>query len=56
MAAIIQSLWKLSEKLGVEQRADTIEEQLNLLNEAVDAQQANNIAEALDNYADAKNS
>lgn len=54
MAAILPSLWKLSEKLGVTERADTIEAQINLLNESIDAAQGNNIADALDSYAEAQ--
>lgn len=53
MAAIITSLWKLAENLGLSIKKDTIEEQLNAMNKAVEQKQENNIANALWNYADA---
>lgn len=53
MAAIITSLWKLAENLGLSIKKDTIEEQINAMNKALEQKQENNIANALWNYADA---
>ena len=53
MAAIITSLWKLAENLGLSIKKDTIEEQINAMNKALEVNQENNIANALWNYADA---
>lgn len=53
MAAIITSLWKLAEKMGLSIKKDTIEEQINAMNKALEQKQENNIANALWNYADA---
>lgn len=53
MAAIITSLWKLAENMGLNIKKDTIEEQINAMNKALEAKQENNIANALWNYADA---
>lgn len=52
MAAIIVSLWKLAENMGLSIKKDTIEEQINAMNKALEAKQENNIADALWNYAD----
>lgn len=52
MAAIIVSLWKLATNLGLDIKKDTIEEQINAMNKALEAKQENNIADALWNYAD----
>lgn len=54
MAAIIVSLWKLAEKMGLNIKKDTIEEQINAMNKALEQKQENNIANALWNYADAQ--
>ena len=53
MAAIITSLWKLAENMGLNIKKDTIEEQINAMNKALEQKQENNIANALWNYADA---
>lgn len=53
MAAIMPSLWKLAENMGLNIKKDTIEEQINAMNKALDQKQENNIANALWNYADA---
>lgn len=54
MAAIMESLKKLSLKLGVTDEADTIVEQINLLCDKVDADYGRDIADALDKYAEAR--
>lgn len=55
MAKITEQLYRLSEKLGVTERAQTIEQQLNLMNEKVDADtKGNNITQALEAYVDVK--
>ena len=54
MAAIIVSLWKLAENMGLNIKKDTIEEQINAMNKALEQKQENNIANALWNYADAQ--
>lgn len=54
MAAIIVSLWKLAENMGLGIKKDTIEEQINAMNKALEQKQENNIANALWNYADAQ--
>ena len=54
MAAIITSLWKLAENMGLNIKKDTIEEQINAMNKALEQKQANNIADALWNYADSE--
>ena len=53
MAAIITSLWRLAENMGLNIKKDTIEEQINAMNKALEQKQENNIANALWNYADA---
>ena len=53
MAAILTSLWKLAENMGISIKKDTIEEQINAMNKALEQKQENNIANALWNYADA---
>lgn len=53
MAAIMPSLWKLAENMGLNIKKDTIEEQINAMNKALEQKQENNIANALWNYADA---
>lgn len=54
MAAIMESLKKLSLKLGVTDEADTIVEQINLLCDKVGADHGRDIADALDKYAEAR--
>lgn len=53
MAAITDSLRKLATKLGVTEEADTIEELINLINDTIGSDNGNDIADALDSYADA---
>lgn len=53
MAAITDSLRKLAYKLGVTEEADTIEELINLINDTIGSDKGNDIADALDSYADA---
>ena len=53
MAAITDSLRKLAYKLGVTEEADTIEELVNLINDTIGSDKGNDIADALDSYADA---
>ena len=52
MAAIITSLWKLAENMGLNIKKDTIEEQINAMNKALDQKQENNIADSLWHFAD----
>lgn len=52
MAAIIVSLWKLAENMGLNIKKDTIEEQINAMNKALEQKQENNIADALWHFAD----
>lgn len=54
MAAIIVSLWRLATNLGLDIKKDTIEEQINAMNKALEQKQENNVANALWNYADAQ--
>lgn len=53
MAAITESLRALAEKMGAENKADTITGILNSINDTVDAENGRNITEALRNYKDA---
>lgn len=50
MAKIIKALWDLSEKLGVTTKKDTIEEQVNAINNAIGVKMGNNIEEGLRYY------
>ena len=54
MAAIIVSLWRMAENMGLNIKKDTIEEQINAMNKALEQKQENNIADALWNFADAQ--
>lgn len=47
---IKKELWKLSEKLGIEGRSDTINGQLNIINRALDSDAGSDIAEGVKNY------
>lgn len=53
VAAITDALSKLAKKMGITEEADTIEEWVNLMNDKLDADNGKDIAEAVDNYAEA---
>lgn len=50
MAAIMNELRKIAQKLGVTKNADTIEEMVNAINSALGTKQGNNIEEGLRHY------
>ena len=53
VAAITDALSKLAKKMGITEEADTIEEWVNLMNDKLDADNGKDIAESVDNYAEA---
>lgn len=50
MAAILKTLWDLSAKLGITEKKDTIEEQINTMNKALGTKMGNNIEEGIRYY------
>lgn len=55
MSTILESMYKLSDKLGVTERASTIKDQIDLCVEALDGSPTNSvdIADSVDKFADA---
>lgn len=54
MATIKDALKKITTKMGIDKEFDTIAEGINLMNDKLEAANGSDIASALDNYGDAR--